>query len=304
MPLDLFQRHFYRLQFQVRYLRAQGNEFQEFFRSIMEHAYPNDFIAVRTHGNVGDKKCDGYRQNGGIIYQCYAPRQDSNLAALLKKMQEDFDGAKDHWKAEMKQWVFVHNDDGGLPADAVKLLEKFKTDNKGLETGQHGIQELGNIVDDLPEAKLSSLFGPLPSRNMVANIGNADIQAAVQGIQHYDPRADMGDPIAPSAAKLDANGLSVAVIELIRGGFVGAKRVQGFFDNYPVPDYVDTVASAFKREYIKLREDDIEPDEIYDSLYHYASGDGGDANRRAAVLAVLSYFFERCDIFEDSVAQQ
>jgi len=303
MALDQFQKHFYRMKFENRYLRDKGNEFQEFFRVIMEHAYPGDFIAVRTHGNVGDKKCDGYRQNGGVIFQCYAPKE-MDLKSLLKKMQEDFDGAKAHWKDEMKQWVFVHNDDGGLPADAVKLLEKFKADNEGLETGQHGFQELSDIVDGLPEAKLNSLFGPLPSRNMVANIGNDDIRAAVQGIQHYDPGSDMGDPVAPSAAKLTANGLSVAVIELIRGGFVGARRVQGFFDNYPVPDYVDTVASAFKREYIKLRDDGTKQDEIYESLYGYAGGDGGDANRRAAVSAVLSYFFERCDIFEDSVAQQ
>lgn len=305
MALDQLQKHCYRREFQVRYLRAKGNEFQEFFRTIMEHAYPNDFIAVRTHGKIGDKKCDGYRQNGGVIFQCYAPK-NMKSGNLHKKMQEDFEGAKRHWKDEMKQWIFVHNDDTGLDPDAVKLLEKFKADNAGIETGQYGIQELGDIVEGLPGARLCSLFGPLPTRNMVANIGNADIQAAVQGIyRSYNTGAHTDDPVvAPSVQKLNANGLSTAVIHLIKGGMNGSVKVQRFFDNNPVPDYVDIVANAFKQEYAKLREENTKPDEVYDCLYHYAGGDGGDAKRRAAVLAVLSYFFERCDIFEDSVAQQ
>lgn len=301
MALELLQKHCYKREFQVQYLRKKGNEFQEFFRSIMEHAYTNVFIAVRTHGNVGDKKCDGYHKDEGIIYQCYAPKE-MKLKELLKKMQEDFDGAKQHWKEEMKEWVFVHNDEDGLPADAVKLLESFKANNDGLKIGHMGMKELEDIVDSLSEDGLISLFGPLPTTSMVVNIGNDDIRAAIQGIQNYDPGTlDMGDPVAPSAEKLNSNGLSIAVIELIRGGLVGARRVQDFFDRYPVPDYVDTIAGAFKREYIKLRDEQTKPDNIYDGLYRYAGGDEGDSKRKAAVMAVLSYLFERCDIFEDKV---
>ena len=37
---------------------------------------------------------------------------------------------------------------------------------------------------------------------------------------------------------------------------------------------------------------------MFGHLQQYA-GMGGEPPRQAAVLAVLSYFFERCDIFED-----
>ena len=36
-------------------------------------------------------------------------------------------------------------------------------------------------------------------------------------------------------------------------------------------------------------------------LQHYA-GTGGEPKQQNAALAVLSYFFERCDIFEDPEA--
>ena len=36
-------------------------------------------------------------------------------------------------------------------------------------------------------------------------------------------------------------------------------------------------------------------------LQHFAGGMSGTPQHQAAVLAVMSYFFERCDIFEDYV---
>ncbi|MGB9152012.1 MAG: ABC-three component system protein [Alphaproteobacteria bacterium] len=297
MTLSPLQKAFYELTFENRYLTLQGNEFQEFFRNIMEHAFPNDFVAVRPHGNTGDKKCDGFLRSKGTIYQCYAPK-NMKLKNLLDKMDEDFHGASTHWTDEMKEWVFVHNDRDGIPADALKLLEKFEKEGT-TNTGHHGFRELTDIVATISESKLTSLFGHVPTHAVIANVPSADILAAIQGLQGFSSAYNEADLRAPSTAKLTGNGFSSHVIELLRGGFVGAKRVQQFFDAYPVPDYVDTIATAFKREYNNLRSTTAKPDEIYEALYRYADGDGSDANRRAAVLAVLSYFFERCDIFED-----
>lgn len=297
MSLSSYQMAFYELCFEVRYLRTQGNEFQEFFRDIMEHVFPNDFVAVRPHGSIGDKKCDGFLRSKGVVYQCYAPRT-LNLSNLLSKIEEDFNGASNHWADEMKEWVFVHNDRDGIPADALKLLEKFQRERK-TRTGHHGFRELADMVIALPTSKLTSIFGPVPTHTAIANVANADILAAIQGLQKFSVEYSEADIRAPSTAKLTGNNFSHHIIELLRGGFVGAKRVQQFFDAYPVPDFVDMIATAFKNEYSRLRGTIANSDEIYEALYRYADGDGGDANRRAAVLAVLSYFFERCDIFED-----
>jgi hypothetical protein len=43
------------------------------------------------------------------------------------------------------------------------------------------------------------------------------------------------------------------------------------------------------------------PDEIFGELQAFAGGMDREPSRQAAVLAVLSYFFESCDIFEDAL---
>ena len=48
------------MSFELRYLKARADEFQDFFASIMEKRYPSDFMKVRPWGNVGDRKNDGY----------------------------------------------------------------------------------------------------------------------------------------------------------------------------------------------------------------------------------------------------
>ena len=59
-------------------------------------------------GRRGDLKCDGWRPDVGHVYQCYRPRYgQANVDAVLKKVNEDFRGAKDHWEALLKKWWFV-----------------------------------------------------------------------------------------------------------------------------------------------------------------------------------------------------
>jgi hypothetical protein len=44
----------------------------------------------------------------------------------------------------------------------------------------------------------------------------------------------------------------------------------------------------------------MSPDEIFTELQTFAGGMDGVPSQQAAVLSVMSYFFERCDIFEDA----
>ena len=53
-----------------------------------------------------------------------------------------------------------------------------------------------------------------------------------------------------------------------------------------------------RSEYLTVVEKYGPPDEIFAYLQQYA-GSGTEPKRQGAALAVLSYFFERCDIFED-----
>lgn len=300
--MEQFQRHFFSDRFGLAFMRSKGTAFQDLFTHLMELAYPDDFVTVRPYGASGDLKCDGYLTSQKAVHQCYAPRE-MKLALLLTKMKVDFTGALGHWKSQMAKWILVHNDNEGIPAEALQLLNDFSANNAAVTTHQWGYNALLDIVLKLPIEKLERLLGPAPPLGAVATIGNDDIAAAVHGIQQFDPGIANDVPVAPTTAKLNENGFSTPVRELLRGGMIGAERVGVFFARYPVPDFVDKVAAAFRREYDKLGSNgDLAPDSVYNELFRFAGGDVGDERRRAAVLAVLSYFFERCDIFKEPAA--
>ena len=71
--LDDTQRAFYGLIFENAFLREKGKAFETLFSRVMAHGFSGDFQPVRPYGSKGDMKCDGFRQNDGTVFQCYAP---------------------------------------------------------------------------------------------------------------------------------------------------------------------------------------------------------------------------------------
>lgn len=297
--MDQLQRAFFGWRFETQFLRATGDIFQELFRRIMELAFTGDFVAVRPHGNIGDLKCDGFLSSTGTVFQCYGPK-GMKLSDLTSKMDEDFHGAVEHWGAQLKTWVFVHNDPDGLPAPALRLLNAFDQEFAGVRTGHWTFGELQQIVMSIPPEKLETLFGAAPRLDQIVQIDNDDIDFVIRAVQRTDPGPN--PPLrAPSAAKLAANGLSPAVSALLTAGRIGEAVVENFLDHYHDPTLGETVAEAFRQKYQTLKLQGLSSDAVFDSLFTYSGGSAGGAKRQAAVLAVLSYFFERCDIFEEPV---
>ena len=78
-----------------------------------------------------------------------------------------------------------------------------------------------------------------------------------------------------------------------------------FFSTWKNPIYGEQIALAFKNKYLALRNatPPLHPDEIFGRLDTWA---GGTTNttpaHKAAVLAVMAYLFDKCEIFEDAQA--
>lgn len=298
--MDELQRAYFSLRFENRYLRSTGESFQDLFRDVMELAYPGDFIPVRPHGNKGDMKCDGYRSGGRIVFQCYAPK-GMKLDRLIAKMEEDFHGAVRHWGGRMASWVFVHNDYHGLPAPALQRLEDFAAKVDGVETGHWAYAELRDIVSTLPLDRLEILLGAAPGKSQVVQVANEDIDLVIRAVRRSEPNLD--SPLkAPSPEKLRANNLSAAVATLLTAGRLGEPAVDVFLSTHFDPGLGEAAADAFRSEYVSLKRQGLSSNEIFDSLLSFVGGNSGGAKHQAAALAVLCYFFERCDVFEDVVA--
>ncbi len=108
---------------------------------------------------------------------------------------------------------------------------------------------------------------------------------------------------APSATKLQANDLSDAAAGLLRVGRRQERLVERFFEQYPVPNFGEEIAQGFRDRYQALRDEGASPDAVFAELQQFAGGMSGSPEHQAAVLAVMSYFFERCDIFEDHIEE-
>jgi hypothetical protein len=148
---------YYEREFELRFLRDRGNAFQDLFSDLMERAFPRDFRRTKSHGNLGDLKCDGYLQSSKTVFQVYGPDELRRLDRLLQKIEKDFSEALCEWPNLMKTWVFVHNS-RGLPSQAVRKFEELAQES-GLGVEPWGFGELLAVLRRLSAADLHGIFG-------------------------------------------------------------------------------------------------------------------------------------------------
>ncbi|MDE0268188.1 MAG: hypothetical protein OXI96_04010 [Acidimicrobiaceae bacterium] len=113
-----------------------------------------------------------------------------------------------------------------------------------------------------------------------------------------EPELGQEPVVPPSVDKLRKNELSSDVVELLRIGRRKEHLVGSYISGTVRTEIGERVAEAFRQRYADLKAQDHSPDVIFGHLQQYA-GAAGTPERQAAGLAVLSYFFEHCDIFED-----
>lgn len=295
--MDELQRLFYRQHFRIAFLEEKGAAFEKLFSRIMAHAHPSDFEPVRPYGKFGDLKCDGYRASDKTVFQCYGPSTPT-LKELLAKMKRDFEGAVKHWGPLMERWSLVHNSDDGLPAPATQLLADFRAANPSLDLSQMAYAELLRVVMGLTVMQLEDLFGPVPTQQTMAALDYEALRPVVKAIQRMDPGND--PPLkAPSPSKITANDLSEDAASMLRQGRRREPLVEAFFGRYPDPGFGEEIAQGFRDRYRTLKDEKRSAEAIFMELQTFAGGMSGTPAHQAAVLAVMSYFFERCDIFED-----
>ncbi len=290
-------RHTLGVYFDLSFLRKKGTEFQDFFSDIMELRFPGDFSRVRPWGKRGDEKCDGYIASRRQLFAVYAPKSFTE-SKLISKIDSDFSGAKEKWDQYVDAWTFVHNDPDGMSPGVVKKITNLKTGNPELEITHWGMSELKTEAMLLSTQQLEDLLGPVPTAKQLSNLGFEELRLVVESIERNTPEAN-ADILSVPPGKLDANALSDDIRGYLKLGMGRSNRVAEFFRRYHDPELGDAVAERFKREYAALKNDGHHPDEIFQRLLVFAGGPNRlPLPREAAIMAVLAYLFESCDIFE------
>ena len=288
---------YYEAKFENAFLRAKADTFQEVFERLMSLAYKADFMACRPWGSQGDHKNDGFLKSQRRLFQVYAPNE-MKAAKAIEKISEDFDGAKAYWGMHFDKWVFVHNATHGLPAHVQKLLLEFERANPGIELEPWGLEELRPIFRALAVEDKASWFGLAPTDATKATLGFSDLQVVLDSMAAL-PVPTMAEVKDVPMGKIEANALSESVARLLKEGMVKSPLVADFFSRWHDETLGERLAETFKAEYRRLREQHT-PNQIFTELWSWAGGGcRGTAEYELAVLTVLAYYFERCDIFEE-----
>lgn len=291
------QEAYYEQRFEIAFLRAKGNEFQTFFERLMGLAYKADFMACCPWGKVGDRKNDGFLKSERRLFQVYAPNE-MTAAKARAKITEDFDGAKVHWGKHFDKWCFVHNSTGGLPPHVQTLLLEFEKANKGITLEHWGLEELRLVFRRLSPDDLESWLGHAPTEETRTKLGFKDIQVVLESLAGKAPTSAASVRDVPPG-KIEANDLSESVETLIRNGMTKARLVFDFLETWHDETLGERLAVAFRAQYARLR-GKMHPNEIFSELQAWVGGNvRGTAEHEMAVLTVMAYYFERCDIFEE-----
>lgn len=298
VTIDRVSRAHWETCFENRFLKEQGVQFQQLFWAIMERTYPGDFQRVVPWGSVGDLKSDGYLPSQQRLFQCYGPKS-LDAKATIQKIDADYNGAIEHWGEYFTEWTFVHNAlDGGLPAPVAEKLAALTAQNPSHPARPWGFAELRTQVFLMSESDLMAFLGPAPTIRTMLTIGADDLAPLIDHISTANPPVSSTlEPVPPG--KLDANLFTAPYRELIEAGFVRTSLVREYFRKHHEPMYQDRAATWFRDSYRLLRAQGLSADDIYDRLRDLVGGVGpANARRQSAVMAVTSYFFETCDIFE------
>lgn len=294
--MDSLQCAWYAQRFELEYRNKRGTEFQDWFVKIAGLAYGSDFDPIRNYGRIGDFKCDGRRLSTGTIFQCYAPGE-VKAAEIIAKINEDLPGAVQHWAAFIKEWCFVYNDPRGEPPHVARHLDDMQAQT-GVTILRWGEATLRELVFSLNIDQLILLLGYAPTLAMLGQVGFADLKPVLEEIvqKQPDPLDEPTKP--PSPRKIEKNTLSASAAELLRVGRLKEQLVGKFLSQSAWPENANRIAKAIRDYYKGLVALGLSTDEIFARLRLFV-GHSAEPVREAAELAVLSYFFHRCDIFED-----
>lgn len=297
--MDQIQRAWYGLKAENALLKKCEQEYEDFFCDLMVALHSDNFQLVKAAGKNGDGKADGYLAPEKCIFQSYAPSSGFRKQPLLNKIKGDFLGAVAKWSERLAKWVFVHNDQEGLPKYALDLFDNLKVEHPHIELRAWGPQIIKEKILNLPTIKLIDLFGPAPCNKDVISLTHEPIKCLLRAM--CSNSEDATKEIKPvSIEKLQYNQLSPDVEALLSAGRRKENLVKDLLLRWPDPEYGDELAKSFQVKYQFLQSSGTSSDDIFVELKSFAGGDTGEVSAQVSSLAILSYFFERCDIYDNA----
>lgn len=302
--LDAGWKQWYRNEHETKFNELQGDAFEEYVSAVLKAVDP-DFVNPDAIGNRGDKGCDGISGDGKTLYACYgkSPKtlKHGREDYLVHKMEDDLNKCLKNWPT-VQAWRFVTNAPFGDKATKkyLELRNQHKPDSASpLSIKRWGCQELWEEFAKVPEEKMKTLLDPAPHAQ---DARFEDIVEAIESIGSGSiniPQTLRIGEVSPT--KMEHNHIDGADIYAFNQGRQRAPDIKKWFDAQPDATLYDKKAQLLRERYEEAKKSSTDPREIVEQLYIYIGGPDFRLNqsRSMAVYAVVAYFFDQCDIFED-----
>jgi hypothetical protein len=304
------EKYMARIMFQLKVHTSDGQIYENLFSKVMiKHNL--DFQMVKPYGNIGDRKNDGFDKVRGLYYQVFAPESIEKYRTIsdaIKKLKVDFAGLKSHWDAicPIKEFFYVVNDKyKGVPATVHEELIKIAKLNPNIQFNVFNSNNLEVIFMELCEDDMIDIIGFIPNEE-ISFLDYDVLNDAVNFIMNSDSEISVDTYIdnPDFEKKLSFNNLTSACANLLNVASYQIGDLETFFES--TGDYVrDQLKNRFKSLYSQSKEIINESEKNYaDKRLIHILKKASPSDKKAvrdAVLVLMSYYFEACDIFEKPV---
>jgi hypothetical protein len=179
----------------------------------------------------------------------------------------------------------------------VKDKSKLKQNIESIKSSTAEYQkELKEIEINQKEEKRTSFF------REISDVGFKELEVVTKFIIGMTPipYSSQDTSLIPITDKISKNNLTDDVKFLLTGGMSKVQEVSRFIDNSLNldPDFATKLITGFTRQYRILSDEGITGDELFNKMYQFSYSNNQNHAIQFAGLAVLSYLFERCEVFE------
>lgn len=238
---------------------------------------------------------------------------EKKIADAVKKLKDDFAGLKEFWdeKCKVNEYHFVFNDKfTGTKPSIEEALSSIKNEHSLNACSPFLNQNLQDILFDLSKDKIYMVIGYIPTSN------NADVVkvSAIQEVANYlipnwEQYGSDGKLVAPDFEdKITFNNLSMRVASLLHTYNYQSGVIEQFFEasGSESREHLQGIFSSLYESAISKYEDYLGSDKndlIFFNILECACPGETSKATQDACLALMSYYFESCDIFEEPVGE-
>lgn len=304
--MTLEEKYIARIILKNKILSSDGQAYEDLFCQIMR-LHNQNFQKIKPQGQFGDRKNDGFDKTTGTYYQVYAPENIKiKENETIKKLVTDFDGLYKHWNTQVtpiKSFYYVVNDKekGVYPTLAPELV-KIEKAYSGVIAKPFLSKDLEDICLGLSDDKIIQVVGFLPNPATFSTIEPNVLTEVISFILNfeiqYKPENIPNNPNFDE--KIQFNNLSEIVKKLLDNGRIQGYILDKYFDlnsNFTK----DELRNKFTYLYSEALDNIETVGDKSDLIFFKILKDASPKQTKSvqdAVLLLMAYYFEYCDIFE------